>query len=357
MSRIFISHIAPKDKILEYKLSSAACNFSYNLMSGGVFDKVYSILPVYVQGKKDFPNTDDIEYIYSSWRCGNRILRKLAAIHENITLFRKIERGSSIWLYNMTMLNVWLVILLRCFKPSVRVNVIVLDFTPGDKYSKFFLQQINKCHGRILLANSSLFNKTNSAILPGVTPLVEGIEYPIVSNIKNDFLLSGVLSENIAMLSMVLSAFSRLKNCTLHITGMIEDDALIREYASKYPNIIYHGRLSFKDYLQLMGNTPFLLSTRNPAFPENQCNFPSKIIEALLHNRIVVSTLHYPQLDGINYFEVSHDIDDFVKDIEIITSLPEDLLITYANQSDVVAKRFSTEVWNETMKRIEKLNE
>jgi hypothetical protein len=43
-------------------------------------------------------------------------------------------------------------------------------------------------------------------------------------------------------------------------------------------------------------------------------------------------------------------------DIEIITSLPEDLLITYANQSDVVAKRFSTEVWNETMKRIEELN-
>ena len=103
-----------------------------------------------------------------------------------------------------------------------------------------------------------------------------------------------------------------------------------------------------------MGNTPFLLSTRNPTYPENQCNFPSKIIEALLHNRIVVSTLHYPQLDGINYFEVSHDVDDFVKDIESIISLPENQLLTYANQSNVVAKRFSTEVWDKTMKLIEK---
>ena len=141
------------------------------------------------------------------------------------------------------------------------------------------------------------------------------------------------------------------------ITGTnVHSSHIAAEYASKYPNIIYHGRLSFKDYLQLMGNTPFLLSTRNPTYPENQCNFPSKIIEALLHNRIVVSTLHYPQLDGINYFEVSHDVDNFVKDIESITSLQENQLQTYANQSDVIAKRFSTEVWNGTMKRIEKLN-
>jgi hypothetical protein len=249
------------------------------------------------------------------------------------------------------------VLLLRWFKPSVQVNVIVLDFTPGEKYSIFFLRQINKCHGRILLANSPLFKKENSAILPGVTPIDYKREYPQVTEITKEFLLSGVLSENIAMLSMVLPAFSKMPDCTLHITGMADDDTLIKEYASKYPNIIYHGKVRFEEYLELMGNTPFLLSTRNPAFPENQCNFPSKIIEALLHNRIVVSTLHYPQLNGISYFEVSHYVDDFVKDIKIITSLPEDLLITYANQSDVVAKRFSTEVWNETMKRIEELNE
>lgn len=353
MKRYFLTHIAPKDKILEYGISSATCNFSYNLISGSGFDKIFSILPTFVLGKKDFKKYSDVEYIYSSWRWSNKLCQKLAPIIENIILFKKIENGSSLWLYNLTLLNIWLALLLRWFKPSVKVNVIVLDFTPGEKHSNFFLRQINKCHGRILLANSPLFNKENSAILPGVTPLDNNKEYPIVSSVKKEFLLSGVLNENIAMLSMVLPAFSQLKDCTLHITGMIEDDTLIREYSSKYPNIIYHGRLSFRDYLQLMGNTPFLLSTRNPAFPENQCNFPSKIIEALLHNRIVVSTLHYPQLDGINYFEVSHHVDNFVKDIESIASLQENQLLTYANQSDVVAKSFSTDVWNGTMKRIE----
>ena len=356
MNRYILTHIAPKDKIFEYGVSSATCNFCYNLISSGSFDKVFSILPTFVLGKKDFSECKDVDYIYSSWRWRNKLCQKLAPIFENIILYKKIEKNSSLWLYNLTMLNVWLVFLLRWFKPSVHVNVIVLDFTPGEKYSNFFLSQINKCHGRILLANSPLFDKKNSAILPGVTPHDDTIQYPVITEIKKDFLLSGVLSENIAMLSMVLPAFSKLPGCTLHITGMADDDTLIKEYASKYPNIIYHGKVRFDEYLELLGNTPILLSTRNPEFPENQCNFPSKIIEALLHNRIVVSTLHYPQLNGISYFEVSHYVDDFVKDIEIITSLPEDLLITYANQSDVVAKRFSTEVWNETMKRIEELN-
>lgn len=352
MKRYFLTHIAPKDKILEYKLSSAACNFSYNLMSGGVFDKIFSILPVYVQGKKEFPENGNVEYIYSSWRWGNRILRKFAAIRENITIFRKIERGSSIWLYNMTMLNVWLVMLLRWFKPSVKVNVIVLDFTPGEKHSNFFLRQINKCHGRILLANSPLFKKENAVVLPGVTP-EKGTAYPIVEEIRKEFLISGVLSENIAMLSMLLPTFSKLPNCTLHITGMIENDAWVKEYADKYPNIQYHGCLPYDEYLEILHRVPFLLSMRNPAFPENQCNFPSKIIEALLHNRIIVSTLHYEQLGDIKYFEVPSDETEFIDAIKQIVQKPGNELLFYANQSREVKRMFSVEVWNRVMSELE----
>ena len=349
--RYFITHIAPKDKILEYKVSSAACNFCYNLIGGGMFDKVYSILPAYVAGKKDFINAEGIEYIYSAFR-SKGVLRKFAPIMENFRIFRKIKKGSSVWLYNMTMLNVWLVLLLRWFKPSVKVNVIVLDFTPGEKHYKFFLKQINKCHGRILLANSPLFNKENSAVLPGVTP--EGnIDYPEVTEIKKEFLISGVLGENIAMMSMLLEAFSKMPQQTLHITGMIDNDSKIKEYANKYTNIKYHGCVPYGEYLEILHSTPFLLSTRNPKFPENQCNFPSKIIEALLHNRIIVSTLHYEQLNGIKYFEVPANTDGFIKAIEDIAKLEWEDLRPYANQSLLVKEMFNTNVWNKTICKIE----
>lgn len=351
MKRIFITHIAPKVKILEYKVSSAACNFSYNLMSNGMFDKVFSILPANVCGKKDFTNDEGVEYIYSSLR-SKGLLRKFAPIIENYRLFRKIEKESSIWLYNMSMLNVWLVLLLHLFKPSVKINIIVLDFTPGSKYHNFFLKQINKCHGRILLANSPLFNKENSVILPGVTPY-NNIDYPKILEIKKEFLISGVLGENIAMMSMLLESFSKMPHLTLHITGIIDDDTKVKEYASKYPNIKYHGCVSYDEYLTILHNTPFLLSTRNPTYPENQCNFPSKIIEALLHNRIIVSTLHYEQLNGIRYFEVPANCDGFIKEIEKISRSENNELMLYANQSALVKEKFSTEVWNNIMNIIE----
>ena len=349
--RYFITHIAPKDKILEYKVSSAACNFCYNLMSGGMFDKVYSILPAYVVGNKEFNNTEGVEYIYSTFR-SKGILRKFAPIMENFSIFRKIEKGSTVWLYNMTMLNVWLVLLLRWFKPSVKVNVIVLDFTPGEKHNKFFLKQINKCHGRILLANSPLFNKNNSVVLPGVTP-ENNLDYPKIVCIKKEFLISGVLGENISMMSMLLEAFGKMPHLTLHITGVIDDDSKIKEAAGKYKNIIYHGCVPYNKYLDILHSTPFQLSTRNPEFPENQCNFPSKIIEALLHNRIIVSTLHYEQLNGVKYFEVPANTHGFIKAIEHIANLGDKEVECYANQSLLVKELFSTKIWKKSIHDIE----
>ena len=49
--RIFLTHILPEHLVAEYHLSFAACNFSRNLMSGGGFDKVYSIMPLFVCGE------------------------------------------------------------------------------------------------------------------------------------------------------------------------------------------------------------------------------------------------------------------------------------------------------------------
>lgn len=96
-----------------------------------------------------------------------------------------------------------------------------------------------------------------------------------------------------------------------------------------------------------------MLSTRNPACPENQCNFPSKIIEALLHNRIVISTLHYRQLDGVRYLEVSSDKEGLKVDLQKISATPEAELLLYANQAKTVKERFSCEVWNKAIIKIE----
>lgn len=356
--RIFWTCVLPEHLIAQYGLSFAACNFSFNLMSGNTFDKVYSGMPLYVGGKMRQEAFDDkrFELIYDKWREKSGMWQKFATLKEQVTILRKIPKEASVWFYNLNTLNALLFLLLKWFKPSVQLNVIVLDFTPVNKgfgLNKLYLRLINWAHGRICLADSELFCKKNSVILPGVVPYTPE-KFPEIKIVKKSFLLSGVLSEEIAMLSMVLDVFSKLPDCELHITGSKGNEELLKQYADRYVNIHWHGQLLFKDYLELLHSVTFQLSTRNPQMPENQCNFPSKIIEALHHNRIIISTIEYPQLDRVKYFTVNPEKEKFYGEIKDISNLPEEKLLRYANQRVVIENFFSKMVWLNAMVRIEK---
>lgn len=353
--RIFQTFVLPDELVIKHRLSFAAANFSRNMISGGSFDKVYSLIPVNVRGELGTVTESGYEVIYSGWRKKGGILAKVAIFAEQWKVFRQIHNGDSVWFYNMNMINGYLFLLLKLLKRSVKLNVIVLDFTPPTQWyhqNSFFLKLINRADGIISLSTSDLFTVRNSALLPGVVP-ADSVTYPEVSTIKKTFLISGALGDNIAMLPMLLSAFSKMTDMTLHITGKAPDMQLIESYTSRCKNIIYHGMVEYEEYLRILHETPFLLSTRNPSFPENRCNFPSKIIEALLHNRIVISTLHYKQLDGVKYFEATSDSEMFINNLREIVSLPHSELLSYANQGDSIRQRFSCNVWKDCMIKIE----
>ena len=128
-------------------------------------------------------------------------------------------------------------------------------------------------------------------------------------------------------------------------------DADLNELTKDHQNITYHGQLAVNEYLKLLDEVTFQLSTRDPLHPDNMCNFPSKIIEALLHNRIVVSTIRYPQLGNVRCLDI--DADNMIDGLREIAKLSDLDLLRYANQSDIVKKQFSPLVWFETMTIIE----
>ena len=349
--RIFLTHVLPYNLIAAKGLSFAACNFSFNLMSGGGFDKVYSTMPPYVSGKLSV-NNEAYELIYSPLHKMGGILGKLAFIHDQWLVFRRIPNDASLWLYNLCQLNFILVILLRLFKRKVKVNVIELDFTPSPKFSVLglCLYLMNHSNGMICLAQSQLFVNKNMACLPGVVPLDAGTS-PNIIKPDYTFLLSGVLNEPIALLSKVIEAFASTPNFKLYITGSPTNEEVLKKMIEGHHNIIYMGQLPYIKYLKLLDSVTFQLSTRDPLHPDNKCNFPSKIIEALLHNRIVVSTIRYPQLDDARCLDI--DADNIKDGLRKIAGLSESELIKYANQSDIVKKQFSPHIWFETMKIIE----
>lgn len=352
--RIFIGQVFDQKLIPQYGHSFAADAFSRNLLSGGGFDKVYTTLSTNVKGDLANAVQDCYELVYSSLRYKSNFLSKFSSMVEQIMLFRKIHQNDSVWLYNINYLNFLLFILLALFKPSVKKNVLVMDFTPVAKkwcMPSFFLWLMNKADGTICLSTSKLFTVKNTACLPGVVPHSDDV-YPNIEQVAADFLLSGAIGENICMYeSLLIPAFKQMPECELHITGIAHDEKKLLALISGSPNIHYYGKVSHSDFFTRMHGIPFILSTRHPDYPENQCNFPSKIIEALLHNRIVISTIHYDQLNGINYIKCPTDVDGFVHCIR--ESLQRKDILAYANQSQIVKQRFSTEVWNCTMTKIE----
>ncbi len=346
--RIFITHILPTESDSIAGISIAASNFSRNLISSGTFDKVFSILPPFVREEIRVWGEKKIMAIYFR-RLRNTPFSKFSAILEQVKVFNNIPKDAHVWLYNLTPLNGILVKLLRVFKPSVRIYTIVLDFTPGDASAERWLSTINSCDGRITLSMSDQFNKDNTICLPGVTPS-DKKDWPKVITPTKEFIISGQLSDNISLLSKLLPVFAAHPDWVLNITG--DAPELAKEYSNKYPNVICHGKCSYSEFLRILHKSPFLLSTRDPRMPENQCNFPSKIIEGLLHNRIVISTIDYPQLNPIKYLKV--DANNLEEGLKKIASMPDNTLLEYANQAELTDRMFNARRWAEVMERIER---
>lgn len=350
--RYFVCNIVQRNQLVKYHVATAAFNFCEGLIKSSVFDKSYSILPLNISVYDDGLANPDFQIVYSRLR-RIKLFKVFAIIVEQFKLFNKIKRGSDVWLYNSSILNAFLFILLRLFKPSVRIYTIVLDYTPNGESDSHFLPFINHSDGLIKLADSPLFTVKNAVCLPGV--VIDTIDAPNVTVGESyDFLISGNIKEEIAMISKLLDVFSLIPQAHLHISGHAQNPELIKEYADKYSNIHYYGMVEYNDFLDLLRRCPFLLSTRDPEEPRNQCNFPSKIMEGLLYNKIIISTIHYPQLDGIDYIEVPSEYSALKDAIERITKMTTSDLQRYANQSEKVKKLFNANVWETHIKTIEK---
>lgn len=353
--RIYLGHFCKPDKEKELGISVAASNFSNTLVQGDIFDRAYSILPPFVKGKRNPKDlaSDNSTMLYSFWRRLPSPLCKLAPAFEQIILFFKIPRGASLWLYNVTLLNWILIKLLGSFKPSVSIYPIVLDYTPGQPGNDKFLGFINSTPGRISLTNYAELSKLNFCCLPGITPSTNNI--PLTDGSKRTFLLSGILNEQISSISTVIEAFAEIPEAKLNITGNLSHNPALIKRISEIPNVSYLGMLSKEDYMELLdSSTAFILSTRNPSYPENKCNFPSKIIEGLFHNKGVVSTISYLQIEGIDYITTGSSVNDIKKTIKKIVSMSDTQISAYINQGKKISEMFSIKVWKNVIEEIER---
>lgn len=350
--RVFISHVVPKGDILKYNVSAAANYFSYNLIEGNCFDTVFSLPPTNIISRIE--DSGSVKYIQSRFFYSNIFFKTFNIILDNVKLFLAISKNSNVWFYNLTHQTIFVYLLLRFFKKGTKVFVILLDFTPSTNvfsFKSFIFNQIKKSNGVISLTDNKELIIKNKIILPGLVPLDEGLNKQTIIN--NTFLLSGILSKNRCP-ELIFEVFSTLPNFELIITGKIEDKSLIDKYVNNFENIKYLGFLEYEEYLSVLEGITYSINSRDPSYLENNFNFPSKSVEHLKHNKIVISTMEYSELKGINYFYVQPTFQDLIKFLKELELMDENLLLEkYANQSNKVSELFGVSNWKRSFEEIE----
>lgn len=105
------------------------------------------------------------------------------------------------------------------------------------------------------------------------------------------FMYSGLLSK-VTGVDILLQAIMRMKEegFTLWISGKGDLEQQVRDAAEKDDRICYLGHMEYDEYIETLKKVDVLINPRNMEFPENQNNFPSKIMDYLATGKEIISS-------------------------------------------------------------------
>jgi len=357
MSRVLIASIATDSLITKHNLSQAGINFCKNFYSVGCFDKIVS--PAFLSVKSNIGDEVQKEFSYVKYieniiHPRNYILKIINLIIINILVAFKSISFDQIWYYNLHSANAISYIILK-FIFRKKVFILVADrSTPKGKLSISYVIQvlINKSNGVISLSSRTNLKLNNIKYLPGIINC-NSIDTNINDELfeKRKYLFSGTICKETGIY-LAIDAFIKLPTEHLYISGSYKDDNILR-LIEKYNNIHYLGYLSFDNYNDMLKSVFCCLSLRDPSVPENINNFPSKILEYINMNKLVISTIYYPELRDLKYILSDFNSGNLVN---IITNIKENQIFyinNYLMQSNKLREYFSNESWFDSIVQIE----
>lgn len=344
--RAFICHIVPESETTKFKSSQAANNFCYNLIRGNCFDKSISIVPISYKMRNH--QEDKITFISTYKKL--RFASYINLLIQNIIVAYKLKKYETVWFYNLWFLDIITYIIVKYILRK-KVFIIFADYTPPKKkYSiqNFFLHEIKKSNGIISLSGRLRFNHPNMSVIPGIINKKDfiGNASTLIISSKINILFSGTITHYTGS-DLLQELINKDIDAEIYISGKLEEPLNFEHNK----NVHYLGYMKYNDYISLLKNKIHIcLSLRNPEYKENENNFPSKILEYFSYNKLVVSTMKYPELESANYISINYNINELLKVISSIQEKPY-LLNNYSNNQFI--NKLSTNHWKKQINKIE----
>lgn len=343
--RILVTNLVPQELCSQLAVSEASTIFCWNMINGKCFDHTAGIVQTTIPQPLHLSNNGSVSFVQTRFFKHKGIGRFLNNLVDSIRVTKRARHYNNIWFYNVEWTQMLSFMLLRMM--GKKIYVIVADFTPPKHFfsiATFAQYLFTHCKGIISLSSRTTFRHCNQASIAGIIPkeiLEERGKTRTPS--KHLFLFSGGL-ERIHGIDLAIDAFMDIPDAELIITGK----KLLRD-VSKFKNIHFKGYLSREEYEKLFKNVTCCISFRDPSFPENLNNFPSKIIEYMSYNKLILSTIKYPELSGLDYVYVDFDVEMVKESLRKITGEPP----KNYEQSAKLQDKFSVERWKDTINMVE----
>lgn len=356
---VFVTQLVPKGKEKSFLgISQAAMNFCHNFISATKPDFIYALHHISEIKKAKFKfEYSNLCFVQIRIFPHNKISRFINALIENLIIVIRVisRRQNNIWFYNINAHNFIAYFTLKYFALK-KCFVIFADFDPSLKINMVTLPLIKSADGIISFSDKAheLFGShKNLYIKSGIIDSnISDCEIQTYTN-KKRCLFAGSLNPH-AGIELALRAFACIPDMELLITGEGRGEKMIREYAHQFGNIKYLGFLEYSEYLEILSQNDIVLSFRNPKFPENKYNFPSKILEFFINGKIVISSINYKSIDENVYFHSEYSINSLTQILNEIKGTSDAKLYELrVKAKNFAANNFSHEVWRILVKNVE----
>lgn len=165
----------------------------------------------------------------------------------------------------------------------------------------------------------------------------------------------GILSDG-RLIPELLEIVSRHKEYELKIAGFGKYEALAEEYADKYDNIEFFGRIGYSQTLELEKESDVMTAIYDPAVPNHRYAAPNKFYEALMLGKplIMCRNTGFSDLIEKNGFGVCIDYSgDFLEEgLEEIKGNYEKFSACKSAEKGLFRKNYSWDIMSERLKEL-----
>lgn len=236
------------------------------------------------------------------------IVFKANGFLKSLLTYRKMVRkliGDSdmVMCYNVT--YAWMLLPLWARRKRKQSIAIIADYSeavsyrsiPGKLYAylqRISIRRFDTVVGLSASIEEKLRKKQYFVLMEGGIDRKLYDAFPFREEQEKDvitILYSGLLSP-VTGVDKLLEVMENVKNPNLRllISGKGDMEALVEQAGKKDFRICYLGHLPYEEYVRQLGEADILINPRNMELPENQNNFPSKIMDYLAAGKMILST-------------------------------------------------------------------